>query len=246
MSMQFSAVIITKNSGGTLKKCLESLQKVADEIIVVDSGSTDDTLVIAEKYNCKIIHTAWLGYGPTKNLGNDAAQSSYVLSLDSDEELSPELIIELNQLKNQLTGIYGFKRLNNYCGKWIRYGAWYPDKKTRLFPKETLWNDSASHEQLMLSSDQKISYLSGSLLHYAYRSKEELKAKTYLYAQLGAISKRNTSKIAALMKMIFSPAVSFIKSYLIKRGFLDGRFGFDISFYNAMGTFLKYRNLLKS
>ena len=244
--MQISAVVITKNSASTLKQCLDSLIKVADEMIIVDSGSTDLTLTIAQECGCKIIHTTWLGYGPTKNLGHHAAGGAYILSLDSDEELSAGLIIELNSIKNQLNGVYSFKRLNNYCGKWIRYGAWYPDKKTRLFPKETLWNDSASHEQLILSSNQKITYLSSSLLHYAYRSKAELKAKTYLYARLGAISKKNTGKFAAVLKMIFSPIVSFIKSYFIKLGFLDGRFGFDISFYNAMGTFLKYKNLIKS
>jgi len=244
--MQISAVVITKNSASTLIKCLESLQKVADEVIVVDSGSTDLTVNIAEQYGCRVIHSAWLGYGPTKNLGHQTARGAYILSLDSDEELSADLILELNNIRHHLNGVYGFKRLNNYCGKWIRYGAWYPDKKTRLFPNNILWNDSASHEQLILNSDQKITYLSGSLLHYAYRNKEELKAKTYLYASLGAISKKNTSKFAAALKMIFSPIVSFVKSYLIKRGFLDGRFGFDISFYNAMGTFLKYKNLLKS
>ncbi len=245
--MQISAVIITKNSGHTLRNCLESLQAVADEIIVVDSGSTDNTLDLASAYGCKIITTSWLGYGPTKNLGHHAASAPFILSMDSDEALTEALQKEILTVKHNLSGLYGFRRLNNYCGKWIKYGAWYPDKKIRLFPKETLWNDAASHEQLILNSKQVPLYFQNPLLHYAYNSKEELKAKTYLYAMLGAAAKKSKgSKVLAFFRMLFSPLFGFIKSYFIKLGFLDGKYGFEISSMNAFGSYLKYKMLLKA
>ena len=244
--MIISAVVITKNSGKTLKKCLESLFQVADEMIIVDSGSTDDTLRIAETYSCKVLNTTWLGYGLTKNIGHEAALGTYVLSLDSDEELSSSLVAEILSVKNNLQGIYGFRRLNNYCGRWIRYGSWYPDKKLRLFPKEIRWNTALSHEQLLLPDKKGIKWLNHPMLHYAYSSKAELKSKTYLYASLGASEKRGTNKLALLFKFIFSPLSTFIKSYLLKGGFLDGRFGFEISYHIALGNFLRYRALFKT
>lgn len=244
--MQISAVIITKNSERTLQKCLESLPAVVDEIIIVDSGSTDSTLDIAKDYQCKIINTPWLGYGPTKNLGQKAALAPYVLSIDSDEELSAGLQQEILSMKNNLTGIYGFRRINNYCGKWIKYGSWYPDKKLRLFPKENLWNNAISHEQLMLNNQKKRYYFKSPLLHYAYSTKEELKVKTYLYAQLGAANKKGSSKILAFINMLVSPVMSFLKSYFMKLGFLDGKNGFEISTFNALGTYLKYKAILKA
>ncbi len=242
--MQISAVIITKNSADTIKNCIESLLSVSDEIILVDSGSTDNTLEIARSYACKIINTPWLGYGATKNLGHKQALFPYILSLDSDEVLSEAAKAEIESVKSTLNGLYAFNRLNNYCGKWIRYGAWYPDRKIRLFPKETRWNDARSHEQLILPVKPLVTLFKAPILHFAYRSKAELKSKTYLYASLGAENKKNYSKLLALVKMIFSPLFSFVKSYIVKLGFLDGKSGFEISALNAWGSFLKYRKLI--
>ncbi|MBC8985447.1 glycosyltransferase family 2 protein [Pedobacter sp. N36a] len=243
--MYISAVIITKNSEKTIKCCLDSIANLADEVLIVDSGSTDLTLKIAESFGCVIIQTPWLGYGATKNLGHQAARFPYILSLDSDEALSYTLVKEIQPEKPQLQGLYEFRRLNNYCGKWIKHGAWYPDKKIRLFPKEILWNHAASHEKLVLKEGQLLYTFKSPILHYAYSSEEELKSKVELYARLGVKDRKHLSKIAAIGKMIFSPMVSFVKSYFIKRGFQDGMAGLKISYYIALGTFLKYKYLLQ-
>ena len=236
-----SAVIITKNSENTIRNCIISLQGVVDEILVIDSGSLDSTIKIAHELGSKVVETEWKGYGLTKNLGHELASNPYILSLDSDEELSIDLKKEIKHLKHSLNGYYEIKRLNRFGRKWIRHGAWYPDRKIRIFPKSTLWNDSPSHEKLMLDNALPIHTLNGELLHHAYNNIKELKHKTFLYARLGAKGKRGKSKFLAFVKMLFSPLVSFIKSYFLKRGLMDGREGLIISYYIALGTFLKYK-----
>ena len=243
--MFLTGVVITKNVALTLTACLKSLQQVVDEIIIVDSGSSDQTLEIAKQFNCNIIQTSWLGYGNTKNLGNQAAKYPYIISLDSDEELSVALIAEILSIKNTLNQIYSFKRLNNFCGKWIKFGAWYPDIKIRIFPKEVLWNDADSHEQLLIPKGLNISLLNGYLNHYAYHNLYQFKEKTTLYAKLGLLQKSKQPAFILILKIIFSPLTGFIKSYFLKLGFLDGYFGLQISYYNAQGTFLKYLWALK-
>lgn len=242
--MFLTGVVITKNSDQTIKKCLDSLLQVVDEIIVYDSGSTDLTLKIAEEFSCHVIQGEWLGYGATKNFANQFAKASYILSVDSDEELSPELISQILIVKENLKGIYSFKRLNNYCGKWIRNGSWYPDTKIRIFPKENQWDDSPSHENLIISKDQKVSLLPGVLLHYAYASRAQFLVKTKLYAKLGAKKKASKPLVVNILKMVFSPIFGFIKSYFVKLGCADGISGMEIAFINSYGTFLKYKTAL--
>ncbi len=236
-----SAVIISKNAADTLENCLKSLTNVADEIILVDSGSNDDTLKIAEKYSCIIFKTDWFGYGETKNIGNHIAKGQYIISIDADEQLSDELQNEINLIKKNLKGYYSFKRLNNFCGKWIKHGSWYPDIKVRIFPKTTKWNNNPSHESLLLKKDESITLLKGNLLHYSFKNVAQLKNKTHLYAKLGAVKNQKKSFFSLILKMIFSPLFSFFKSFFFKMGFLDGANGLLISYSNALGTFLKYK-----
>lgn len=242
--MYLSAVVITKNAELTLHNCIISLKKVADEVIIVDSGSEDHTLSIAQDLECRILNTKWLGYGETKNLGHQAASFPYIISLDADEELSDALINEILAIKESLKHIYSFKRLNNFCGKWIKHGAWYPDVKTRIFPKEILWNNAHSHEELIISKNAVIVKLNSPLLHYAYQNLNQLKAKTSLYAKLGALEKQNKSKFSLSIKLLFSPLVGFLSSFFFKLGFLDGFSGLVISYYKAKGTLLKYYGAL--
>jgi glycosyltransferase involved in cell wall biosynthesis len=243
--MYLSGVIITKNASLTLNRCLVSLSKVADEIIIIDSGSKDNTLDIANQFGCKIIKTDWLGYGKTKNIGHQAANYPYIISLDSDEELSEELVDEILSIKEKLTNVYSFKRLNNFCGKWIKHGSWYPDVKIRIFPKIFLWDHAHSHEQLIILSKTKVNSLNGLLLHYAYQNIDQLKYKTQLYSQLGAQQKRNKNNFELVLKLMFSPTVGFCKSYFFKLGIFDGYYGLIISYFNAKGTFCKYLQALK-
>ena len=243
--MFLTGVVITKNVEHTLTACLKSLQLVVDEIIIVDSGSSDQTLEIAKQFGCNIIQTNWLGYGNTKNLGNQAAKYPYIISLDSDEELSAGLIAEILKIKSSIDKIYSFKRLNNFCGKWIKFGSWYPDIKIRIFPKEILWNDAHSHEQLLIPKGSNINLLNGFLNHYAYHNLFQFKEKTFLYSKLGSLQKSKQLAFILIVKLIFSPLIGFFKSYFLKLGFLDGYFGLQISYYNARGTFLKYLWALK-
>lgn len=239
--MQLTAVILTKNSEKTLQRCIRSVLHVADEVIVVDSGSTDLSLEIAQNSGCSIVSTPWLGYGGTKNLGHAAARAPYILSIDSDEELSPLLIKDILKVKPGLQGCYAFRRLNNFCGRWIRHGSWNPDIKVRIFPKETLWDNRASHEQLLLKKSTKCTLLQGDLLHYAYESEGQLRQKTRHYAQLGASGKPGMAQPKRVAKMVLSPIMAFVKSFVLKLGFLDGKDGFTISRYIAWGSYLKYR-----
>jgi glycosyltransferase involved in cell wall biosynthesis len=243
--MYLSGVIITKNVETTLRVCLDSLVKVADEIIIVDSGSEDDTLLIAKDYNCRIIETKWLGYGETKNLGHKAAAFPYIISVDADEELSDSLIEEILSKKDNLENLYSFRRLNNFCGKWIKHGAWYPDIKIRIYPRTILWNNAQSHEELIIPKNTEINHLNSYLLHYAYGNVDELRQKTNLYAKLGALQKQDKSKAGLILKLLFSPFFGFLSSYVFKIGFMDGNYGLIISYYKAKGTLLKYFLALK-
>ena len=219
--MLLTGVVITKNVEHTLIACLKSLKQVVDEIVIVDSGSTDQTLEIAKQFGCKIIQTNWLGYGNTKNLGNQDAKCPYILSLDADEELTTALIAEILLIKNSLSQVYSFKRLNNFCGIWIKYGAWYPDIKVRIFPKEVLWSDAFSHEELLLPKKAKVKLMRSNLNHYAYQNLNQLKEKTILYAKLGSLQKTNQSLLNLSLKLLFSPLIGFLKAYFLKLGFLE-------------------------
>jgi glycosyltransferase involved in cell wall biosynthesis len=238
--MYLSAVVITKNAAKTLQTCLKSLGKVADELIIIDSGSDDDTIAIANDFKCIVIKTEWLGYGETKNLGHQNALFPYIISLDADEELSEGLIEEILAIKNSLENVYSFKRLNNFCGTWIKYGAWYPDVKIRIYPKTIMWNSAHSHEELIIPKNIEVNRLSYPLLHYAYQNLNQLKVKTNLYANLGALEKQNKSLISLFIKLMFSPFFGFLSSYIFKLGFLDGYNGLLISYYKAKGTLFKY------
>ena len=135
-----SAVIITRNEAENISRCIESVQKVADEVIVVDAYSEDDTVEICKKLGARIFQKRWEGYSNSKNFGNDKAEHDFILSLDADEVLSDKLVESISIAKRNLTGVYRFNRLTNYCGKWIYYSGWYPDRKVRLFDRRiALW-----------------------------------------------------------------------------------------------------------
>ncbi len=237
---KISAVIITLNEERNIERCIQSLLSVVDEIIIVDSGSTDLTKAIAEKYNVKFITQHWLGYGATKNFGQDQAQHEYILSIDADEALSEELINSIQQVKPNLNNAYSFNRLTNYCGKWIKHSGWYPDIKVRLFPKSIVkWNDSEVHEQLELN-DLKVTHLKGDLYHYSYYSIIQHVEKSVHYGKLAGKHLFERGKKPNAFKIIFSPVFRFIKDYFLRLGFLDGAYGFFIAITAAYSIFIKY------
>lgn len=240
-----SAVIITYNEARNIERCLLSLQGIADEIIVVDSFSSDATPVLSRSLGARVVSHAWLGFGPQKNLGIDEAQHSWILSLDSDEELDDDLRTALLLAKAEgLSGVYAFSRLNSYYGKFLYHGAEYPDVKIRLFPKgEVRWNKDLVHEDLVLPPALPVKRLKGFLLHYTFYSISEQVPKSNRYSTLGAELYAVKGKQASWFKLLFSPFFTFVRAYIFKRGFLDGKHGFVVAVFHAYTNFMKYAKL---
>lgn len=224
-----SGIIITFNEEKRIKSCIESLKKVADEVIVVDSYSTDNTKAICKNLDVTFIENEWMGFSKTKNFANSIAKHEFVFSLDADEVLSDELIKNINKLKNrglESGKIYAFNRLNNYCGQWIKYAGWYPDRKIRLFEaKKTEWIGDV-HEKLEYPKDVETISIKGDILHYSIKDKEDHIARIIKYNKLAKPFKNR--QIAYL-----SAIATFIKLYLIKLGFMEGKLGFQLCLISA-------------
>ena len=239
-----SVVIITLNEERNIKRCLDSIIDVADEIIVIDSFSTDSTREICNKYPVKFIESEWKGYSGSKNFGIEQTSHSYILSIDADEELSEKLKESILKKKSiGLSGAYSFNRLSNYCGKWIRHGDWYPDRKMRLWNKaDGIWVGDI-HEKTALKKEVKVKHLKGDLNHYSYYNISEHILQINKYSSLSAKALFEKNKNANFIKLRISPLIQFNRSYFLKLGFLDGFSGLAIAVITAFGTFLKYAKL---
>jgi glycosyltransferase involved in cell wall biosynthesis len=243
--MKISVVIITKNEAHIIANTLQSLQKVTDDIIIVDSGSTDDTVIICKKYNANVIETDWLGYGVNKNKGINAAKHDWILSLDADEAIDEELLQSLLQLAlANDEEVFEIRFKNFFCNKWIRFGEWGFDWHIRLFNrKKVQWNTAAVHESLVFPKGVITTKLKGNILHYTVQNRMEYDNKTDYYARMNATKYAVTGKKAGFFKQYFSPLFAFIQHYIFRLGFLDGREGFIIAKTTARYTFLKYHYL---
>jgi glycosyltransferase involved in cell wall biosynthesis len=235
-----SVVIITFNEERRIEKCLQSVQSLADEIIVVDSFSTDKTQQICEGYGARFIQRQWTNFGDAKRFAVQMASYDYVLSLDADEALSETLKISIQNTKNEwFADAYKFNRLNFVGVKAIRHGGWYPDCKIRLFDRRKAnWNEAQVHETVIpVAQDCIITCLHGDLLHYSFDSIESLlnSPKTRLYISMYA-RKKKLPKPVVFIKSLFS----FAKSYFLKRGFLDGKAGVAVAISGMKYTYLKY------
>ena len=178
--MLISAVIITKNEERNIRRCLESVKDVVDEIVVVDSLSTDATEEICRGYNVKFVKQQWLGYSDQKNYANGLASNDWILSIDADEQLSEELKTSINEIKkNDISEdkVFSMNRLTNYCGKWIRHCGWYPDKKIRIWNRNVGSWSGEIHETIVFSAKTNEILLEGDLLHYSL--KHRCKCKCY-------------------------------------------------------------------
>lgn len=241
MKPAISTVIITLNEAQNIGACIKAAVQVSEEIIVLDSGSTDNTLEIAAKLGAKVIHQNWMGYSETKNIGNRMASNDWVLSLDADEVLSPELIDSIKCCTFDEDTVYLLGRLNNYCGHWVRHSNWYPDYVYRLFPKNKCkWEGQFVHEKLHFPPHFTTKKLNGHLLHFTYRTAEEHLKKIEKYARLSAEDRIRRGKTTNQFLKNILPAFRFINVYLIHLGFLDGKTGFQIARREAL--YVKKRN----
>ncbi len=243
--MNISAVIITKNEAHIIGNTLQSLQKVTNDIVIVDSGSTDETVAICKKFSATVIETDWDGYGINKNKGIKVAKYDWILSLDADEAIDTELQQNLRQLTlNNELEVFDIRFKNFFCNKWIRFGEWGFDRHIRLFNRQKVcWNIAAVHENLVFPGEVKVSRLKGNILHYTVHNRQEYDAKTDHYARMNAKKYFAAGKKNGILKQYLSPLFAFIQHYIFRLGFLDGKEGLIIAKTTARYTFLKYRYL---
>jgi glycosyltransferase involved in cell wall biosynthesis len=238
--MKISATIITYNEERNIARAMESL-RCCDEIVVVDSGSSDRTCALAEKLGAKVIDSPWPGYAKQKNLAAEKAANDWILSLDADEALSEDLEAELWHIKKNGPEFdaYTMPRIAQYLGKWIRHGGWYPDRKVRLYHREkATWVGEFVHESVQTSGS--VGRLEGQILHYTCQSLTEHMKTMDRYTTLAAEQIIYQKRKISLLRLIVDPPWTFIRSYFLKAGFLDGLEGLAIAYMAAFYNFLKY------
>ena len=247
--MKISATIITFNEERNIKECIESLLQIADEIVVVDSYSTDKTELVCKAFNkVQFIQNNFEGHIEQKNFAVSIASNDFILSLDADERLSLELIDELKKIKSDnavTTSAYSMPRLNNYCGKWIRHSGWYPDRKVRLWDRRIgKWCGSNPHDHIVCSKNTDKTQLTSNILHYTTTSIKAHVEQTNKFSEIAALELfRSKRKVAVNFKMLFDPFFTFFKIYFLKLGFLDGFYGLIIAVVSAHEKFLKFAKL---
>jgi glycosyltransferase involved in cell wall biosynthesis len=243
---KLTAVIITLNEAKKIGVCLASLQGVADEVIVMDANSTDDTVVICKAAGVKVIVQPWLGYGKQKNFAASLAENDFILSMDADEALSPLLRESILKVKKSgLVGVYQMNMLNNYYGYNLYYGGYYPYVKTRIYNRQQVqWSERHVHETLVVPEGTPRTHLKGDILHSSKDSVDQHVASINRYTTLTAKVYFEQGKKGALFKMLFSPGFTFLVNYVFRLGFLDGYAGFIIARLSAKEAFLKYSKLL--
>jgi len=242
--MSLSVIVITKNEEAAIGNCLSSIAW-ADEIIVVDSGSTDRTEMICRQYTDNFYTNDWPGFGPQKNRALELATNEWVLSLDADEMISPELRLEIESVMNnpKLHSAFAIPRRSSYCGKFMHHGGWWPDYVTRLFRKDSArFSNDLIHERIIVTGS--LGRLKHPIIHDAFRDIEEVVETINRYSSIGAKMMHEREKRGTLSKAIFHGFWSFFQTYVVRAGFLDGREGFMLAVSNAEGTYYRYLKLM--
>jgi len=242
---KISAVIITFNEEKNIRRCILSLQPVVEEILVVDSYSTDNTVAICQEMGVQVIQHPFEGHIQQKNFGVSQATYDYILSLDADEALSDRLGQSILSAKQNLVAdAYAFNRLTNYCGKWIYHCGWYPDRKLRLWKKQTgSWGGTNPHDKVIMAQGQKPIHLTGDLLHYSFYTLDQHIEQINYFSSISAEAAFREGKRSNLLKILYKPLAKFLKGYVLKAGFLDGYYGWIICVNSAHAKFLKYTKL---
>ena len=242
-----SAVVIAFNEEKRIADCLNSLKAVADELILVDSGSGDQTREIAKNLGAIVIHHPFEGHVQQKNFAAEQATHDLVLSLDADEVLSEEL--QFSILKAKEKGFeckgYSFNRRNNYAGKWLLYGGWYPDRKIRLWDRRFgRWGGMNPHDEVQMQVGQKVEHLKGDILHYTYDSIQDHIDQMERFATISARAYFERGKRTNALEALLNPAFSFLRDYIFLAGILDGAAGWNAVRIKAGYQYKKYKRLL--
>jgi glycosyltransferase involved in cell wall biosynthesis len=239
-----SVAIITLNAAAQLEACLRSV-RFADEIVVVDSGSNDGTQALAERHGARVIQQDWLGFGPQKQFAVEQASHDWVLCLDADERVTPQLQASIeNALKNPSTGAFRFPRKNRFLGRYLKHGEGYPDWSLRLFDRrQARWSADAVHEKVETQS--RIGELPGDLLHDSAESLAAYLTKQNRYTTLAADMAFAAGKRAGFARIVFSPLLRFLKLYFVRQGFRDGLPGLIHIAIGCFNSFVKYSKMLE-
>jgi len=241
---KLSVIIITHNEAANIGACLDSVA-FAQEVIVLDSGSTDATVDIAKSRGAKVVITAdWPGFGPQKNRALDLATSGWVLSLDADERVSDVLAAQIQEAisnNDNVADAFAVPRLTQFCGKWIRHCGWTPDLVLRLFKRGTAsFSNDLVHEKVLLSPDIRPGRLRSHLLHYSYPTPAHYWRKLEQYSQAWAAQRGAQGQKTTMWRAGMSALVAFVRSYFFRLGFLDGAMGFAVCTMQAQAAFGKY------
>lgn len=242
---KISVVIITKNEEKNIGRCIDSVKDIADEILVVDSFSTDKTEEISKSKGAKFVQHAFEGHIEQKNYAKTLTEYPHILSLDADEALDDTLKKSIAEVKaNWKYDGYEMNRLTNYCGTWIKHCGWYPDRKLRLFDKtKGRWGGINPHDKYELPAGSTIGRLKGDILHYSYYTIDDHYKQIEYFTTINAKASFERGKHAPLWKLYIAPIVKFSKDYIVKLGFLDGQAGWQISRLSAWATYVKYKKL---
>jgi glycosyltransferase involved in cell wall biosynthesis len=246
MSMpDLSVVIITHNEASNIERCLNSVLRISSDIIIIDSFSTDNTLAICKNYPVRLEQKKWEGYADQKNYGNDLAKNDWILSIDADEEISEKLASEIKEeFKNPQFDCYEIPFRTNFCGHWLSFGHWNPEKHIRIFNKKAVrWNTDAVHEGLTIGKNFRVKLFKGKMNHFTISSLDQYRKKNNYYIELAAQKMAAKNKTAGFIKLYLSPAYRFIHSYFLKLGFLDGYYGYVIAKETARVAYLKYKKI---
>ena len=238
--MKISATIITFNEERNVARAIESL-RCCDEIVVVDSGSTDRTVEIASKLGARVVESPWRGYAGQKNFASEMASHDWILSLDADESLSEALEAEIWQIKKNGPEFdaYTMPRLAQYLGRWILHSGWYPDRKVRLFDRgRARWVGQRVHESVVV--DGRVGHLKSNILHFTCNSLSEHLKTMDRYTTLAAEQLIEEKAGVGWAELVLDPPWTFFKTYILKQGFLDGMEGLTIAYMAALYNFLKY------
>jgi glycosyltransferase involved in cell wall biosynthesis len=239
-----SVVLITRNAARVLAPCLESVS-FAEEIVVVDSDSTDGTVELAERCGARVVRKEWIGFGRQKQFAVDQARHDWVLCLDADERVSPELASSIARaLAAPVSPVYRMARRNRFLGRWLSHGEGYPDWSPRLFNRlNARWSDDLVHEKVLYAVTP--GKLQGDLLHDSYEDLAAYLERQNRYTTLAAQQLHERGKEAGLWRLLFSPAVRFLKFYIFRLGFLDGVPGFLHVSIGCMNSYMKYAKLME-